>query len=65
MVQRIDKKQEITIENLVQFLGISFAGTTELMWKIAFSGMIPLKDIAYEAVMNGSKTAVGLTLAGL
>jgi hypothetical protein len=35
------------------------------MWKIAFSGIVPLTHIAYEAVANGSKTAVGLTFHGL
>ena len=35
------------------------------MWKIAFSGIVPLGNIAYQAVETGSKTAVGLTLHGI
>lgn len=35
------------------------------MWKIAFSGIVPLKHMAYEAVATGSKTAVGLTFYGI
>ncbi len=65
IAKQIQEKGKITIENLAQILGTVSTGATELMWKIAFSGIVPLKHIAYEAVASGSKTAVGLTFYGL
>ncbi len=63
--KNIQESGKITVENLAQILGTLSTGATELMWKIAFSGIVPLKHIVYEAVSSGSKTAVGLTFHGL